>query len=209
MIKVPFYPNHEDDMHCEMSVYASILDFFLGKKYSWEQLEKLVGFKEGKAAWTVQPLPKMTELGLDISMIEPFDYQRYLKEGEKYLHTLYSQEEIDWYKKNSNILEMQKFIPKFLKTVNHQMRRATLVDVDAMLKQGRLIFMTVNSRALDDSPCFASHAILVFDKDGDDYIAHDPGLQPKPYRKITPDKLWAAMGGAKNTSEVTGFKLKT
>ena len=208
MIKVPFYPNHKDDMHCEMSVYASVLDYFLGKKYSWEQLEKLVGFKKRKAAWTVQPLPKMAAMGLDISMIEPFDYERYLKDGKKYLSTLYSKEEIDWYCEHSNILEMTKYIPEFLKTVNHQTRRAILADIDSMLKEGRLVFITVNSRALNNRPGFVSHALLIFDKEGDDYIAHDPGLPPMPSRKIPAGTLWKAMGGAKNTSEVTGFKLK-
>lgn len=207
MRDIPFYPNHADDMHCEMSVYASVLDYFLHKKPSWSELEELVGYKPGKAAWTVGPLPKMAELGLDIRMIEPFDYTRYLDEGDSYLRTLYTSEQIEWYRKNSNIIEMKKLIPKFQKAINHERRRASLKDIDNMLAEGRLVFVTLNSRTLNDKDGFVSHAVLILDKKGDNYIAHDPGSPPRPSRKIPSDKLLKAMGGNKNTAEVTGFKL--
>ncbi len=208
MREVPFYPNHQDEMHCEMSAYASILDYFLHKKLSWPELEKLVGYKESRAAWTIEPLPKMAKMGLDIYMIEPFDYTRYLDEGDSYLHTLYTTEQINWYKKNSNIAEMKKHIPKFQKTINHKCEVASLKDIDDMLAEGRLIFVTVNSHILNGRKGFVEHAILILDKKLDKYIAHDPGPPATPFREIASSKLLEAMGGLKNTAEVTGFKLK-
>src|SRR5437868_15502466 len=100
-MRVPFYPNHKDNLHCEMAVYASVIDYFLHKKMSWTELESLVGFKPGKAAWTVEALPKMSRMGLDIRMIEPFDYGRYQNEGEAYLSSLYSQDELEWFYEHS------------------------------------------------------------------------------------------------------------
>jgi len=209
MKSVPFYPNHPDDMHCQMSTYASVIDFFLGKKLSWEELEELAGYRGGTTAWTVEALPKMANMGLDIHMIEPVDYARYLKEGEKYLEELYAPEQIKWYREHSNIIEMKKFIPEFLKSIKQESRQASLKDIDDMLQAGRLVFVTVNSMLLNGHAGFASHAILILEKSGDEYIVHDPGLPPRPYRHIKQSDLWAAMGGESNTEEVTGFKLNT
>lgn len=208
MKKVPFYPNHDDDMHCQMAAYSSILDYFLEKRLSWEELEQLTGYKSGKTAWTIEALPKMAAMGLDIRMIEPFDYKKYLAVGEKYLHTLYRPEEIDWYKKNSNLVEMKKFIPEFEGAINHECRKASLNDIDNMLNEGRLVFITLNSQTLNGKAGFVAHVILVIGKQGNKYIAHDSGLPPRPSRKISSMKLLESMGGKDNTAEVTGFKLK-
>lgn len=193
-------------MHCMMSVYASIIDYFLGKKMTWQELEDLTGYKSGKAAWSVEALPKLAGMGLDVKMIEAFDYKRYINDGEDYLKTRYDQEQLDWYYQNSNIREMQQWIPDFLKRIDHECRRPKLEDIDEMLAEGRLIFATVNSRRLNGRDGFVSHALLVINKDGDEYVVHDPGLPPKPYRRVDSDLLWQAIGGDNNTAEVTGFK---
>jgi 23S rRNA pseudouridine1911/1915/1917 synthase len=212
MKKVPFYANHEDNMHCMLAAYRSVIDYFLKREASWEELEKLSGYSPGRAAWTVQALVGMLDMGFNIRMIEPFDYQRYMKEGESYLKTRYSDEELQWYYKYSNIREIRPLIPPFLKRVDSECRIATLRDIDDMLDDGRLVFVTVNSRKLNGKEGFASHALLVTDRQGDAYIAHDSGgktAQPQPNREISRQQLQEAMGGKNNTAEVTGFKLGT
>jgi 23S rRNA pseudouridine1911/1915/1917 synthase len=70
--------------------------------------------------------------------------------------------------------------------------------------------VTVNARKLNDKEGFSSHALLVIDRDDDDYIAHDSGgkrATPQANRRISSEKLLDAMGGKENTAEVTGFKL--
>jgi 23S rRNA pseudouridine1911/1915/1917 synthase len=208
MKQVPFYGNHEDGMHCMLATYRSVLDYFLQKRFDWDAIEGLTGYKTGLAAWTVSSLPKMQAMGLDIRMIEPFDYQRYLNEGEEYLRTIYSPEEIYWYRKNTNILNIKDDIPEFLKHIKYECRRASLKDIDAMLSGDRLVFVTVNSKILNGSTGFVSHAILVLGKEGNDYVVHNPGPPPVAYQKISSELLWDAMGGDNNTAEVTGFKLK-
>lgn len=205
-ISVPFYPNHEDDMHCMLSVYQSIFDYFLNNKLSWDEIEELTGYEPNKAAWSVKVLTYMSKY-FDIKMIEPFDYNKYFKDGESYLHTLFNEEELDWQRKNSNILEFRESIPEFLEKVSPICRSASIADIDEMLEVGRLVFITLNSQSLNDNKGYTSHAILVLSKDKDSYVFHDPGLPPKPYRKELKSKVFQAMGGASNTGEVTGFKL--
>jgi len=212
MKKVPFYANHEDNMHCMLAAYRSIISYFLKREASWEELEKLSGYTPGRAAWTVQALVGMLDMGFNIRMIEPFDYQRYMKEGEPYLKTRYSDDELQWYYKYSNIREIRPLIPPFLKRVDHECRTATLQDIDDMLDDGRLVFVTVNSRKLNGKEGFASHALLITERQEGAYTAHDSGgktAPPQADREIPRQLLLEAMGGDDNTAEVTGFKLGT
>ncbi len=190
-----------------LAVYRSIITYYLGKEPSWEELEKLTGYVPGRTAWTVKALSEMTAgYHLSIKMIEPFNYKQFAREGEDYLYDMYDNEEVRWYLDNSNILEIKPYLTKFLASVRPTCRRATLEDIDDMLVEGRLVFVTLNSRVLNDKDGFSRHAILIIGEDGNNYIAHDPGLPPQPYRRIPRDKLWEAMGGESNMSEVTGFK---
>jgi 23S rRNA pseudouridine1911/1915/1917 synthase len=75
-----------------------------------------------------------------------------------------------------------------------------------LLEEERLVFVTVNARALNGKEGFVSHALLVLGKDGEDYVAHDPGPEPQANRHIHADILEKAMGA---TAEVTGFKPST
>ncbi len=197
-------------MHCMLAAYRSIFAYFLHRELSWEELESLTGYTPDRAAWTVKALVAFQDLGFDVRMIEPFDYRRYMREGVSYLNELYSPEEMQWFLEKSNIKDIQPQIPKFLERVKYTCRRASLADIDQMLDEERLVFVTVNGRVLNDRDGFTSHALLVIGRQGDDFVAHDSGgklTKPQASRIISRHKLWEAMGGDENTSEVTGFKL--
>lgn len=207
MKQIPFYGNHEDNHHCMLAVYRSLFDYFYGEKLSWEELESLTGFKPKRAAWSLKIISHLAKRGLDIRMVEPFDYARYYEIGEPYLDELFSPVEKDWQLKHGNILEIRPLIPDFLENVQYELKRPTLDDIDSMLEENRLVFVTLDSRILNDKPGYFSHAVLVIDQDSEDYTIHDPGLPPQAYRRIEKQKLFKAMGGEETTSEVTGFKI--
>lgn len=195
-------------MHCMLAAYRSIFDFFEGKKLTWNELEDLTGFENTRAAWTIQALTTLAKGSYDITMVEPFDYAQYLTEGERYLASLMTPEKLEWMLKNSNILEIGQYIPDFLATVDYACRRATDKDISKMLADGRLVFVTLDARTLNNEEGYSDHAVLVIGEDETDFIVHDPGLPPIPYRHISKSKLYQAMGGDNATGEVTGFKLK-
>jgi 23S rRNA pseudouridine1911/1915/1917 synthase len=205
MKEVPFTGNHEDDMHCMLAVYGSVIEYFLHRKLNWAELEGLTGFRPGMAAWTIGVLPRMNAMGFDIHMIEPFDYAQYGKDGESYLKNKYEPEQLQWYKKKSNIMQMRDQIPMFLKRIWHENRVAMLNDIDDMLYKNRLVFVSLNGRALNGKPGMSAHAVLVIEKQDDEYVVHDPGLPPMPYRRVPADILEKAMS---TNAEVTGFKLR-
>jgi len=208
MKKVPFVANHEDNMHCALAVYRMLFAYFMDRDISWHEMEKMSGFTPGKAAWTITIWERMSKQGFDIRMVEAFDYQAYQKEGAAYLKKHFSAEQYKWYLAHSNLAEIQPQIASFLKEVNVECRRPTLGDIDTMLADGRLIFVTLNSKVLKDSDGFQEHAVLIIDKKDGTYIVHDPGSPPQPYREIPAELLWRAMGAEKSTSEVTGVKFK-
>jgi 23S rRNA pseudouridine1911/1915/1917 synthase len=210
MKEVPFYGNLKDKKHCTVAVYKMLFEYFQHRELSWEEAEALSGFQPGKSAWTVTIWERMSRLGYDIRMIENFDYQRYAKKGKDYLKEYFTPAEYEWQLKNTNIEEIVPYMDAFLQAVSPEQRRPKLQDIDDMLAEDRLIFMTLNSRVLNDHEGFASHAVLVIEKDGDGYIIHDPGgsTDSHPYRRVPAEKLWQAMGADESTSEVTGLKLK-
>lgn len=205
MKRIPFYPNDADNKHCMVACYRMLFDHFLGKRVSQTDMERYVGFENGRAAWTLKPNTTMAKAGFDIRMIEPFDYQRYAEMGDAYLDELYTPAAAAWAREYSNIADIFPDIPEFLQTVNVACRRASLDDIDAMLAEERLVFVTLNSRVLEGKEGYANHAVLILQRDQNTYILHDPGLPPNPYRHVSRELLWKAMGGDQTTSEVTGF----
>jgi len=204
---VPFYPNSQDNTRCMLSVYGMVVKHFLHKELSDNELVELTGYEPGKSAWSVVALTKLAnDYNLSITMIEPFDYKRFASEGKDYLYDLYDNEEVEWQLEHTNVLEIKPYITKFLATVRPQCRRASLEDIDAMLDDGRLVNVLLNSSVLDDKEGYEAHSVLVIGREVDTYVVHDPGLPARPYRKIERAKLWQAMGGDSHTAEVTGFK---
>ncbi len=207
MKQVTFYGNHEDNLHCMLAVYRSIFDYFYNERLDWAQLEELTGFNTDKAAWSLKVITYLARRGLDINMLEPFDYARYYDLGESYLNEFYSPVEKNWQLEHSNILEIKPLIPEFLENVQYTLKQPTLNDIDAMLDDDRLVFVTLNSRVLNDETGYFAHAVLIIDRDEGEYIVHDPGLPPLANRHIDRQKFLKAMGDTNTTSEVTGFRL--
>ncbi|MCA9336740.1 hypothetical protein KC955_02675 [Candidatus Saccharibacteria bacterium] len=207
MQPVPFFANTDNNLRCMLACYRSILAYFTGKTWSWDELDTLTGFSNDTAAWTLKSLVELQRLGFDIVMIEPFDYRKFFDQGEGYLSEIFSPAELDWQLKHSNILSIKKDIPKFLETINYECRRPTTKDIDTMLAEGRLVTAVVNAKILNGEPGYSSHMILIYKKDNDTYVAHDPGLPAYESRKIPVDLLWKAMGEGASATDVTGFRL--
>jgi hypothetical protein len=206
MRQVPFYANRADDLSCRVASTKSILEYFSGQKYAWKEVDDIIGYRPNRPAWTVKLWAYLAAHGYDVRMVEAFDYERYAREGEAYLATFLKPDELAWQLKHTNILEIQPLLPAFLESVQPERRSPTLKDIDAMLQDGYLVTVQLNSNALNNKPGYVAHVVTVYDKDGADYIAHDPGLPPRPARHIEPGTMYEAMGGDNNTTEVTGVR---
>jgi 23S rRNA pseudouridine1911/1915/1917 synthase len=150
----------------------------------------------------VKPLTLLVEdFGLSVKTIRPFDYKRFIRERKDYLYDLYDNEEVEWQLEHTNVLDSIPYVSRFLAAIRPECRRATLHDIDDMLDQGRLVSVTTVS-AVDDHD---DRMILIIDRTDKDYIVHMPS---QPVKHVPRKKLWEAMGGEQNMSEVTGFMLR-
>lgn len=195
-------------MRCMLACYRMIVRYFLHRDMTWDQIAAFTGYTPGVAPWTIRSLVQLQRMGFDIRMIEPFDYARYRDEGEKYLAEFFEPHELNWFQTHSDLKGMRPYIGDFLDTIDFTRHSPTLSDIDALLQEDRLVTVTLNSRRLNQTDGFVSHMILIYGRDGNEYLAQDPGPEPKAERRIPSDLLWVAMGGKNNRNDVTGFKLK-
>ncbi|MEK7561745.1 MAG: hypothetical protein AAB541_02685 [Patescibacteria group bacterium] len=204
--KVPFYPNQQDNAHCAPAVFKSLIEYFCGEKLSWEEMDRLGYSVEGKGTWTVPYHLKLAQCGVEVRIIEAFDYEAFAAEGKKYLESL--GERGQFYINSSNWQNAFDSISDFLAAVHHESRNATIKEIDELLEQGYLVGAELNSRALNDKAGFVLHYVLVKKKQGDEYLINDPGGSTAAFenRLVSKDLFKQAIGGELAQYEVAAFR---
>ncbi len=201
--KVPFYANTEDNTHCVQACFKSVLRFFIpNRDFSFDELDQLSKKSEGKGTWWFPMYLELKKMGFDIKEISNFDYEKYYKEGEKYLKEIYTKEQGRWYLEKSNLLDVKKYIPEFLVLVKSVVRKANNNDFERLLSSRYLIISDVNYYAIRGKVGYGSHSVVVFGFDDEYFYLHDPGLPPRENLKVS-KKLFQRGGG----DNLLGFKL--
>lgn len=211
MRTIKFYPNHPDNMHCGQAVFRSLFYYFFNEDLSWEQIDKIAKNTPGKGAWTMAAEIELAKRGVEIVNIEPFDYGLFYQEGIEYLRSRFDTDTVEYYLERSNLFSVKVDIPEFLRLVHHETRRASIGDIDTMLKKGYLIGAEINARILNKQPGFSLHYVLIRAGNGETYIINDPGggsAPPIENRKVSKDDFMRALGADGANGEVTGFRKK-
>jgi len=185
MRNVPFIPNSDDDMHCVNADFRMVYRYFFNEDFTWEEIDKLTKAIPGKATWTFIGEMEFAKKGLNIRNIEPLDYNRLHTEGTEYLQKTFGDKTANYYIEKSNISSVIKYIPEYIKTVEHETRKAPLDEIIQLLKDDCLIGAEINSRILNDKPGFSLHFVLLYGFDGENIILHDPGFPAIKARKVT------------------------
>ena len=81
IVDVPFVRN-EDNVHCFQSCLSMVLQYLvLDKRLEFEEVDSITGYIEGNATWEMKGLLYLHQNGLDVRVINDFDYQRFSNEG--------------------------------------------------------------------------------------------------------------------------------
>lgn len=206
--KVPFVPNEPDDLHCLQAAYMMIAKYFDPNfDITMNEWSKITCFD--KSTWESAGLLWFKENGYDVKRICLFNYVYFVKLGADYIIREYGQETADWQTKNSNIPEEMKRAEKLIASVDIERREPTSNDIRAMLGDGYLVRLLVNSNKLKGVSGYTGHSVVVFGYDDNGVIMHDPGLPPLPNRRVSWKKLesaWAYPNPA--AKELDAIKLK-
>lgn len=196
MLKIPFYKNTRDSLHCFQACLKSVLKFYFPKKdYSFKYLDRITAHKKGKGTWVSAALLFLAKKDFDIVNIEIFDYKKFARIGEEYLKRFWTDEVFQTQKRLSDFKNERK-LAKILvkdKRIRLEKRPATFKDIRLFFKKECILLCTINPYILESKKGYYSHLVVVTDLKKDTIIFHDPGLPPFKNRKVSIKSFMKAM----------------
>lgn len=183
--RAPYYANTADGTHCVQAVFRMVLKYFLPKRnFTWKELDALTKKQRGKGTWLLPGLARILRFGIRCVSIEAFDYRKLHAKGEEYVREMFRPTVAEWYLRNSNVLSMQKDIPRYLHVVQTENRQPTTLDIRRLLQSGYLVASDINAAILHHYHGYDSHLVLIIGFDRRNFIIHDPDSHPRPMQRV-------------------------
>lgn len=193
-MKVPFYPNLKDDVHCVQAVLRMVLAAE-GRTVSMRELDRLTHRHSNQWTWPAAAALAMNRLGFESSLISgigDMDFHAFAKQGQVYLRKLWTPDTLAAEAAHTSI-ERQRILAKVLVEEGDWIDRpATTKDLRRFFREGYYVVLRVNARALNGKEGFFGHWVLVTDIHKNGLTVHDPGLPGRPYRRISWSLLYRA-----------------
>ncbi|MBT3181858.1 MAG: hypothetical protein HN337_05030 [Deltaproteobacteria bacterium] len=194
-MKIPFYPNTGDGTHCFQAALKMALGMLIPEKeFSYEYLDEISNKKPGKWTWPTSAMLWMMDQGLEIGLIEEFDYRAFVDRGGEYLLERYGEEVGRAQIENSDVEEERTIAKEFVDKAPIEYRIPQLDDIEALLKSQHIVIINLNSAALHGHEGYAGHFIVICDIVGDRIILHDPGMPPMPNFEVSQEIFERAWG---------------
>jgi len=168
--------------------------YFPEEKFTWEELDKLSGKKEGLWTWPLKTMIHLKDRGLQVINREYFDYERFSREGDSYLIGRFGEEVGRSQIENSDIPSEMENAKRILTDIDLELRVPGFSDIRELLNEGFLVVCNVNLHALNGDPGYSGHFVLIIGIDDGSLYMHDPGPPPVKNRKVSHGqflKAWA------------------
>jgi len=182
-IKVPFYPNTEDNTHCVQAALRMVLKhFFPEREFTYEELDRASNKQSGKWTWPYAAIVWMTEQGLEVINVSIFDTNQFVAHAESYMLEVFGEEKTKANLEHSDISLAVSDAEQYLKnrSIKEERRIPTIDDIKEFLKQGYIPTCGVNSRVINGEEGYAGHRIVVTGFDENGLFIHDPGGRLPP-----------------------------
>ncbi len=86
---VPFFENSPDGVHCLQACIKSILSFYFPERvFLDKEIDEKTGHVGGFSSWLPPAAAWLHDLGLDVRLFSPVEYERLCREGEGYMKVL-------------------------------------------------------------------------------------------------------------------------
>jgi hypothetical protein len=204
---IPFFANSSDDTHCYQAVLKMICKFYWpNEDYDWTTLDKITKKKEGLWTYSIFGLLWLRKRGLEVKLIEDFNYKLFVEKGVDYYRQEYGDQVAREQQLHSDIAQGQEAASRVLNELPFEKRIPTISDILLLLDQDYLVYCNVNGKVLNHEDGYAGHFVLIFDHSNEYLLLHNPGLPPREHQVVSFadfDKAWGYGGEkAKNIDAV-------
>lgn len=183
---IPFFPNTGDGTHCFQAALRMVLAKLMPRKsFGYEDLDIISGKQPGKWTWPTQAMMWMAAQGLEVRLIEEFDYRAFVDRGNEYLIERYGREVANAQAENSDIEAERKIAKKFVDIAPIEYRIPELSDIKNNFKRDALTIVNLNASALHGLRGYSGHFVVICDVGESSVWLHDPGLPPNPNMKVS------------------------
>jgi ABC-type bacteriocin/lantibiotic exporter with double-glycine peptidase domain len=182
-MKIPFFGNLPDDVHCMQACMKMILKYYFpNRDFSFKQIDKLIGLEE-RRLWSnpVQAAVVLHDLGLKVKFYTACDVKQFLKEGAFYIKKNYK----DWKTilSHLDVNLVLRFTQKALERGLLESKKLSWDTTESFFKKGNLIMLVINTNVFKDRKGYAGHFVLLTNIGKQFVEFHDPGLPPIPNRR--------------------------
>jgi hypothetical protein len=136
-------------------------------------------------------------LNFKVIYIADFDFYKFATLGEKYLAKIWSKDVYETQKKFSDFKQEQKLSRLVIKNRKIKLikKNPTIDDINSLYKKGYLLLVSINPYSLDRLKGYASHLVVITNLTSKMITFHDPGLPPRPNRRVFNKNFEKAMDG--------------
>ncbi|MFH1236002.1 MAG: hypothetical protein V1685_03635 [Parcubacteria group bacterium] len=199
-MQIPFYANTKDNTRCVQACLRMLFSVLAPRRIAtWNNLDKATDHRPGKWTWDIDALLAIKHVINDAKIIyvDSFDHKRFAKKGVKYLEDIWFVSVFREQQRHADLPRVQKKTRLLFNTKSDRFRflhrEPRLQDVLQLWSQGYFLIVTLNAMELGDRGGVAYHAVVVTGATPSGIIVHDPGLPPRPSRRINRKTFSRAM----------------
>jgi hypothetical protein len=196
--QVPFVGNTAADTHCYQASLSMVIQYFYpNKKLTLAELDKATGHTPGHGTWPLQGLEYLREMGIDVLLITPFNYEEFVRDGVEYIRKEYGDEVAEWQDANNDLEADAAKIEALLPTAKIECRNPTYDDILEYLKSYP-VMCSIDSAVTRGEEAYTGHFVVIRGCDDDGLYLNDPGLPPRKNVHVPRElfeKAWASFSG--------------
>lgn len=191
-IKIPFYPNLKDNLHCFQASLKMVLSVLTpSTKYSYKLLDRITEYRADMVTWDTRTMLWLVQKSFSVKKISIFDYHAFSKLGKAYLKDFWRPDVYKTQESQSNLRKEQLLVRRLIKTEKVELvaKHPTLFMLERHLAFGWLAILHVDVALFDKTKNYSPHSIVVTKINSTNVFFHDPGLPPEINRRVSRKKF--------------------